>query len=295
VSRALGGVRAVRWGQAAVGFELASPEPAVLARAATVFRPWLAAGAVEPVRRWLAAPAPAGDGAPGWDIHGPTGVIASVPGGPARAVTAVERLAVQTLFEVPGGPVAFHAALVARGARGVLVLGPAEAGKSTLACALWRRGWRLLADDAALVEPDSLAARPAPRRVALREASRTLLGEDLWAQIRATASGEPMADGWVFHPEEVDGRPPSGAVRLAACLFLARRGRPSGAAGGERLEAARALLALLPYASLARQVDPGTAIRRLAPLADAVPAYDLGRGPLPGMVAAVERLVGTEA
>jgi hypothetical protein len=36
----------------------------------------------------------------------------------------------------------------------------------------------------------------------------------------------------------------------------------------------------------------GEAIRTLAPLLDLVPAFDLGRGPLPEMAAVVEGLVG---
>jgi hypothetical protein len=50
-------------------------------------------------------------------------------------------------------------------------------------------------------------------------------------------------------------------------------------------------LALLPYAHLIRRLDPGEAIRRLKPLAEAVPAYDLGRGVLADMVKAIECVI----
>ena len=46
---------------------------------------------------------------------------------------------------------ALHAAVLAHHGRAVLALGPAGAGKSTLAYAAWRRGWTVLTDDIAWV------------------------------------------------------------------------------------------------------------------------------------------------
>jgi hypothetical protein len=95
--------------------------------------------------------------------------------------------------------------------------------------------------------------------------------------------------------QEVDGRSRPAAVRLRACVFLARRGVASDAAVALPLEPAHALLALLPYSNLVRQADPGDVLPRLAPLARAIPAYDLGRGPLAAMALTVERLLDDEA
>jgi hypothetical protein len=226
-----------------------------------------------------------------WELRSHAGNVAVVRGGPARAVTNVEYRALRVLLEGPPDVLTFHAALVARDGRGLLILGPNEAGKSTLACALWRRGFSLLGDDVTLVDPERGEARSAPRRVSLRTPSRRLLGEHLWARIVAAPSSEATNDGRVFHPDEVDGRPRASTTRIAACMILARRGAQTAPASAARLEPAQGALALLPYTNLIRRLDTGDVIRRVAPLASVVPTYDLARGPLPEMVATVERML----
>jgi HprK-related kinase A len=48
-----------------------------------------------------------------------------------------------------------HAAVLERGGRAVIIPGPPGSGKSTLAAGLAHRGWTLLSDELALVEPDT--------------------------------------------------------------------------------------------------------------------------------------------
>ena len=96
-----------------------------------------------------------------------------------RGRPAHRYLAVQAIFDGPPDVLTVHAALVARRGRGVLIAGVPEAGKSTLACALWQHGFSLLGDDVAIVDLEQMTARPAPRRVSLRRTSRALLGDDL--------------------------------------------------------------------------------------------------------------------
>ena len=74
-------------------------------------------------------------------------------------------------------------------------------------------------------------------------------------------------------------------------IFLARRNTSTAPAQLLTIEPANALLSLLPYSNFIRQLDPGEALRRIQPLADSVPAYDLGRGDLVRMVQQVERLI----
>ncbi len=66
-----------------------------------------------------------------------------------------------------------HAACAARDGRGVLLCGPAGAGKSTLAYACARRGWKFVSDD-------SVAVR--------RGAERSVLGKPYSIRFRDTAS-----------------------------------------------------------------------------------------------------------
>ena len=283
----------VRWSQAPLVFQLESSDKALLARAATIFRPWRARNGLGPTHRWRVEPTP--DHRPGneglWEIRSDLGTGVTVRKGSESALLEIEYGAVQVLVEWPQGPLALHGALVARSGQGVLLLGPAEAGKSTLASALWRRGWAFLCDDVALVDPEGASARPAPRRVALRHSSRDLLGHDLWERLRDTPSYARTEEGCVFHPDELDRRVRPASTGLAAVVFLARRGSPTGPACTVRLDPAHALLAMLPYSNLVRALDPGEAIRRVRPVAEAVSAHDLARGPLDEMIRAVDGLL----
>jgi hypothetical protein len=279
---------AIRWGQGSQVFELRSSDPEILARAAVVFRPWPATASTTPARSWTIDPTADGHG---WQVRTETGEAFGIRGSAARAVTSLEFRAIRAVLDGPPDVLTFHAALVARGDCGLLILGPNEAGKSTLACALWRWGFSLLGDDVAIVDPETGEARSAPRRVSLRTPSRTLLGEAFWTRVLAAPSSEATIDGHVFHPDEVDGLPRLPAVRLAGCIFLARKGASVPAGVTEALSPTQAVLALLPYSNLVRRLDAGVVISRVAPFATVVPAFDLGRATLPEMTRAVERLL----
>jgi hypothetical protein len=280
---------AVRWAAGPFRFALACDDPPVRALAAAVFRPWPAADASEPTRSWRIDRVNGAMSDPEWRVRSSAGAETLVSS-EERAVRVVEFGAVGAILESPG--IIAHGALVAWGGRGILLVGRGEAGKSTLACALWARGAALLGDDVALLDRASVDARPAPRRVSLRPASRALLGDALFDRIRQGPSSVALADACLFHPEEIEPRPRPASVRLAAMVFLARRGSAAAAARPLALPRAHALLALLPYTTLVSGTPLGESIRMLAPLADAVPAFDLARGPLDRMVAAVEALAG---
>jgi hypothetical protein len=224
-----------------------------------------------------------------WRITGPPGGESLTRASITEAVRSVEFLAVQALVECPSAST-LHGALVVRGGRGVVLLGRGESGKSTLACALWQRGWTLLGDDIALVDAAAHLAWPAPRRVGLREHSRALLGGVLWQRLLDTPAGERTGEGCLFHPDEMDGRERAGAVRVAVLVFL-ERPESGRAYGAGRLEPAHALLALLPYTNLALRMDAGEVIRRLRPLAESIPAWDLTRGPLAEMTTTIEDML----
>lgn len=111
----------------------------------------------------------------------------------------------------------FHAASVAVAGRGVLIVGPREAGKSTTAIALAARGHALLGDDLACYLPASgllvpfaraLGIRPGPRASAASAALQRL-GRDPDREGTQRVSVQQMALG---------GAP--GPVPLRAVLFL---------------------------------------------------------------------------
>jgi hypothetical protein len=206
------------------------------------------------------------------------------------ALAAVEYRSIAELLDPETDILALHAALLSRNGRGVLLVGPKEAGKSTLTCALWRAGWRIHSDDSAIIE-DGHRARGIPRRVSLRTTSRELVGDRVWERIAALPATTRTATGILFHPEEASPGAPAG-VEVAAVFFLARRGATAGPGQRERLDAGYALLALGPYCHR-RELEIGGAIRALQPLADHVPMFDLGRGDLATMVARVEEAIAT--
>ena len=65
----------------------------------------------------------------------------------------------------------FHSAVVEKTGRAAILAGPPGSGKSTLCAALMARGWRLLSDEFALLDPARGWLLPIPRPVALKSAS----------------------------------------------------------------------------------------------------------------------------
>ncbi len=68
-----------------------------------------------------------------------------------------------------------HAGVVERGGRVAIFPGNAGQGKSTLTAALVSRGWRLLSDEAALIDPVDGQLHPAPRPISLKNESVELI------------------------------------------------------------------------------------------------------------------------
>lgn len=280
----------VRWSLAGRQCELRGGSPSLRARACAVLLGHAVAVGARPAAEslWLVEP----------EDHGPPWRLIDVASGEAHVCDSADHLihtlefrAVADLLTHGTSTTTLHAALVDRAGRGLLVVGPCESGKTTLATALWRRGWTLLGDDVAVVPPPGGNARAVRRRVSLRFASRPLVGEDCWSRIVDSPSASQTAEGCLFHPHEVDGTSPDVTTELAGILFLARRGTATRPADLRPVEPATALLALAPYSNVVRQGGMGQALARLQPLVGRVPAHDLGRGPLADMMAAVERLL----
>ena len=268
-------------------FELRSPDNEILGIARSVFSRW---------------PAPAGARLRGqWEIHrnngrfeiypepvAPPGTTIPDIGTPGQAVTLVEYAAIWRIVEHCQDILCFHSALLAKDGKSVAIVGPSEAGKSTLSAGLWQNGWSFLCDDTTLVT--GVRASPGPRRVSLREGSRGLLGEDLWSSIADTAGYQKTIAGCLFHPSSE--YPLEAEVSLSAIVFLKRNGAPADAEGPTRLIPANAAIALLPYTNLVRTLAFSEALAPVATLMSEVPAWDLPRAPLSEMIESVEQLAG---
>lgn len=205
----------------------------------------------------------------------------------AAAIATVEFQAIEDFVTLESGVIALHAALLSRAGRGVLLVGPKQAGKSTLAIALWRRGWTLHGDDLAILSPCGQHANAAPRRVSVRFGALDLLGPDLWNAIQSSPSFLMRQEAALFHPHEVAANDGAAGVRPAAVVFLGRRTAQPGPAELRPIVAAEALLALTPHSTIVRTAGMAAALAGLQPLLASVPAFDLGRGPLDRMIAAI--------
>ena len=71
--------------------------------------------------------------------------------------------------------VVIHSATLERKGLGLLMPAPPGSGKSTLCAALVGRGWRLLSDEFALIDPATGLLRPVPRPIALKNGSIDLI------------------------------------------------------------------------------------------------------------------------
>lgn len=96
---------------------------------------------------------------------------------PEITLLNLEFQAVAALVGRPDSPLHMHGALLAKGGRGIALIGPKEAGKSTLATYLWMRGYELLSDDGFYYTNEELV-RPVPRRARLRPGAKTILSPD---------------------------------------------------------------------------------------------------------------------
>ena len=88
-----------------------------------------------------------------------------------------------------------HSAVLAWNNLAVILPAPPGSGKSTLCAALTMSGWRLLSDELALLDPETLLLSPFVRPVSLKNASINLIGKrypaaEFTVPVRDTIKGE---------------------------------------------------------------------------------------------------------
>ena len=171
------GESTVRWGHADdLLFELSSGDADLLKQALTVFCPWLTRRTATPLCHWQVERKSDKFASAGarWQVQEDGTSDVFTRDTPEKALLAVEFSAVMKCDECCHY-LSLHGALLSKNHRGVVIVGPCEAGKSTLSCSLWQHGWSFLCDDVTLVDAEAGWAYPTPRRVSLRPGSRKLL------------------------------------------------------------------------------------------------------------------------
>jgi hypothetical protein len=180
-----------------------------------------------------------------------------------------------------------HAAAVAIDGRGLLLVGPARAGKSTTALAVAARGHTLLSDDTACYRPASGELLPFRRTAGIKPGPRAAAVETALARVGHAVSTE----GVVRLP--VDALFPGGkpaAVPVAAVLFLGGVGvRP-------RLEpivpAREHVAALQPFAVSLVNAPAGRRVLELTRLLTRAGLYRLELGTPDDTSACLEEVFG---
>ena len=307
----------------ALRFAIHSSAPRVLQSAQTLFAPWIVEDCGDPIaRRWhIEADNSVGEAADRYDVAaaGEDYLGAGEAPFPWRGrplvelLTQIEFAAISHLIaHLPPEFVGLHGALLSREwdgvRRAVIVVGPKEAGKSTLSCALWRAGWRLHCDDFTLLDARG-RAWPTARRVSLRPGSRALLGETLWQSAAQTPSARLSPQGILFHPHEIESptrariEPLTEPLEVGAICFLKRRDVATAPAQSAPLGGIEAALALLPYSNLLLEAGRvefssecanwGAQLAKIATFIADIPLYDVGRGEPAAMMREIERLISS--
>jgi HprK-related kinase A len=103
-----------------------------------------------------------------------------------------------------------HAAVVERGDRALVLPAPPGSGKSTLCAGLVARGWRLLSDELALIDPETLEVVPLPRPISLKNNAIGVI-EAFWSGAPMSPAVDDTLKGSVAHVQ-----PPATSVRLSS-------------------------------------------------------------------------------
>jgi hypothetical protein len=276
----------VEWGSGPVRFELYSDQTDVLREAESVFGRWRPDPEARLAGTWNVTRC---DGELIVDPPQKTGQGSdqSTASDFRHAITMIEYMAIARIAEECDHVLTFHGALLIKDDRSIALVGPKLAGKSTLATALWQKGWKLEADDMTMMIGRTAVA--APRRVSLRGGSREHLDDNLWSLAPETTGYIETNAGFLFHPMDVDDSHPR-KTELSAVFFLNRNG---GGSKPARLREVDAAFALFPYTNLSRIRTFPEAFPVVAKLMSEVPAFDLPRAPIAAMIATVESLTAT--
>lgn len=189
--------------------------------------------------------------------------------------------------------VTLHSAVLERGGRALILPAPSGSGKSTLCAALAFRGWRLLSDELAVIDPGSGQVVPVPRPISLKNQSIAVIGA--FAPEAAFSPAVPdTLKGSVAHL-----RPPSDAVergqeRAVPAWVVLPKYSPGAPATLSPLPRASAFMTLVEN-TFNYNVHGRDGFVTLAALIDRCDCYQFTYGNLDEAVTVFERLAAGPA
>jgi hypothetical protein len=210
------------------------------------------------------------------DPRSPGGPFASAAGrkiplgGSSSPANRAFLFLLESLMDRIDGSICLHGAAVAANAGGVILAGPALAGKSTLVLELMRIGYTFMSDDAAPIERSTGRLLPFPRAVGIRKGSGT--EADILRTV-APAGRLELPHKWLVNPSALGAVLPVAACRPAFLFYL-----DSADAAAQRGTGTYEL-------ALA---DAGADVRRELTLAGASTVEDADGRPFPTLVVAFQ-------
>ncbi len=153
------------------------------------------------------------------------------------------------LFEVDGWYALHAACLVHPSGAGVLLVGPSDSGKSTMALHLVEQGWHYLSDDSVLLhlEGDEVVAHPLRPDFCLDPEAEALF------PVLQNPQGRMLTDADKWRVQVDDWYPAQQAASVTPRLVLFPQIVEAPESHAERLRPVEALMLLLPQASLLRR------------------------------------------
>lgn len=221
-------------------------------------------------------------------VRGTDGTPTSVDGLQGAALELLHQLVIALmagLHEV--GRFAVHAASVARDGRCIVLAGPGEAGKTTLALALAARGFEILSDELAILDPSAGTVYPYRRNVHVRPGTPELVdGLERIAERPNERLGGGIA--WALTQAELGGSMDTNPRRLAGVVLLAPRDATNRRPVIRPLRPSVAAMTLL-RGTWAASVDFAGSLNAIARAVEDVPCVELRSSTPMASAAAVAR------
>lgn len=221
------------------------------------------------------------------------GLFSSNPAPCGQALAHFEWTLNRCLYAQADRYLLLHSASLERAGSGILISGASGAGKSTLTAGLSVRGWRVLSDELALVDPSTGQLAAVARPVILKNETISLLRT--FASASAIGPSSPgTLKGTIAHLK-ASAETVARVDEVATPRFILFIRYDRGAAVRfEPIGKAQALYRLAKDAFNYGLLE-GSGFRTLADMVEQCDCHEFSYGDLDGAVAAVNSLVGSAA